>query len=251
MSSISAIVIAANEEQRIDTCLRSLAWADEIILIDGESKDRTLEVASHYTQKIHTRPFDNFANQKNYGIDLAKSEWIFSIDADEVVTSYLAESLRAVIKRRSSCDGFLINRANILFGKRLRFGGQGADKVLRFFRKEKGRFDQPVHEKVKVDGKVGQLEGELMHLSSSTISDYLKKLNPYTSLEAQLAFRQGLRPTILDLCLRPSLRFLYYYVLRLGFLDGYEGFLFHGLSSFHHFLKLAKVREIHERAKKI
>src|SRR3989338_720682 len=173
MGTVSVVLITLNEERKITNCLHSVSWADEIILVDGESKDATIEKASVFTQKIYRRPFDNFASQKNYGIGLATGDWVFSIDADEVVNPELKEAVQKAVRDGSSYDGFYVKRRNFLFGKELRFGGQSRERILRLFKREKGKFDQPIHEKVIVPGGVGELSGELMHYSSGSVEEYL------------------------------------------------------------------------------
>ncbi len=243
MESISAVLITINEAENLDRCLRALTWVDEIVVIDGGSTDRTFEIASRYTPKMSQRVFDNFSNQKNYGIEQAKGDWILSIDADEVVSPQLRDSIRKAAREGSPFNGFCVRRRNYVFGKSLRFGGQGSEKLLRFFRKGRGRFEQPIHEKVAVNGKVGELKGDLLHYSSSSVEEYLRKLRLYTDLEARWMAEKGIRPTLADLYLKPKLRFLYFYLLRGGFLDGYEGFLYHFLSSFYYFFKYVRLEE--------
>jgi len=247
LGSVSAVLITFNEEKKIENCLRALAWADEVIVVDGESRDRTVEIASQYTKKIYRRSFDQFSNQKNYGIDLATGDWIFSVDADEIVSSSLRDSLLRIAGEGSDCDGFWVHRTNYLFGKKLLFGGQGNEKILRFFRRDRGRFEQPIHEKVVVKGKVSEVSGELLHYSSSSVEDYLKKLSLYTHFEAHWMKEKGVKPTFFDLVVKPCLRFLYNYVFRLGFLDGYPGFLYHTLSVCYDFLKYARLLELHSK----
>ncbi|MBI4550070.1 MAG: glycosyltransferase family 2 protein [Candidatus Omnitrophica bacterium] len=243
MGTISAVLITRNEEDKIETCLRALSWADEIVLVDSESRDQTAELASKYTDKIHTRAFDDFARQKNYGISLAKGDWILSIDADEVVNPDLREAMQAVARQGSPHNGFRLRRTNILFGRALRHGGQNQERILRFFRKGKARFEQPIHEKLVLEGSAGELPGELMHFSSLRLNDYLKKLDLYTHLESEWLDGRGVYPSVFDLWFKPWLRFAYFYGIRLGFLDGYEGLLYHTLSSFYCFLKYARLKE--------
>ncbi len=249
MGTISVVVITLNEALKIANCLHSVSWADEIIVIDAESKDETVEKASQFTQKIYRRGFDNFASQKNYGIGLATGDWIFSIDADEVANPELKEAMRKIAREGSDRDGFYVSRRNFLFGKELRFGGQSREKILRFFKKKAGKFDQPIHEKVVVQGAVGELPGDLMHYSSGSVEEYLRKLSLYTEFEAKWMSRQGKPVRKRDVCIRPFLRFGYNYFLRMGFLDGYEGFLYHSLSLFYDVIKRARLKEIESYGK--
>lgn len=244
MSSISAVLIVKNEEKRIEACLRSVSWADELVVVDSGSSDRTLEIASRYTRKIYQRAFDNFSNQKNHAVDLTQGDWIFSIDADEVASPELAQFLQAAARNGNAADGYLVTRVDFIFGKRFRSQSQGSEKILRFFRKSKGRFEQPIHEKVVVGGRVETAEGELLHYSSDSIHDYLEKLNLYTDFEAKWMAEKGIRPKWYHFSFMPFFRFIYYYFFRRGFLDGFEGLIYHALSSFYYFSKYAKLKEI-------
>lgn len=243
MGTLSAVVITLNEERRIESCLRSLDWVDEIVVVDGGSQDQTLEIASRYSKKVRQRPFDDFATQKNYAIGLAEGDWIFSIDADEKASDELKQSLLKVVKAGDSRNGFFVRRTNFLFEKPLRFGGQAAERILRVFKKGEGKFEQPIHEKLIVEGPLGELAGVLIHQSSGSMEEYLKKLKLYTDFEIQWMAENGVRPTGLDLYVKPLFLFLRRYVLQGGFLDGYEGFLYHSLSSFYTFFKYVRLRE--------
>ncbi len=244
MKTLSAVLIVKNEEKKLESCLASLRWADEIIIVDTHSTDRTLEIASRYTDKIYQRDFDEFSAQKNFAVEQASGEWILSVDADERVSPELRDAIIKVLEKGTGYDGFMVKRRNIIFGKSLRFAGQRSEKILRLFRKGGGLFEQPIHEKVAVNGPVGELAGELVHESITDLKEYFEKLNLYTDHEARLMRSRGIRPNFVDLYLKPAARFFYFYILRLGFLDGYAGFLYHGLSSYYAFLKCAKVKEL-------
>lgn len=244
MTNISAVLIVTNEEKKLKACLEALSWTDEIILVDGGSKDETVEVARKFTTKIFSRSLDNFSNQKNFAIEKASCDWILSVDADEIVSPELSKNLQGIAKNGTDCSGFYLNRVNYIFGKRLRFGGHGNEKILRFFQKKKGRFVQPIHERIAVEGQTGVVSGDLLHFSTSTLEDYIKKLDLYTEFEAKWLKERKIQPTSFDLLLKPSVRFIKGYFIQLGFLDGYEGFLYHSLSSFYDFLKYARVREM-------
>lgn len=243
MGTLSAVVITLNEEHRIEPCLRSLDWADEIVVVDGGSRDHTVEIASRYTQKVRPRTFDDFASQKNYALGLAEGDWIFSIDADERVSEELKQSLLRVVKKGDSRSGFFVRRANVIFGRPLRFGGQASERILRVFKKGRGKFERPIHEKLIVEGPCGELTGPLIHQSSSTMDEYLRKLKVYTDLEIRWMAKEGVRPTGRDLYLKPLFLFLRRYLVQGGFLDGTEGFLYHSFSSFYTLLKYVRLKE--------
>jgi glycosyltransferase involved in cell wall biosynthesis len=242
--SVSAVLIVKNEEKNIVRCLESLQWADEIILVDGHSQDRTLELAKPFKVRTFQRTFDDFSSQKNYGIQQASGEWILSIDADEVVSPELRESLLRTSQDPSSPDGSFVTRFTYIFGKILHFGGQGGERILRFFRRTKGRFERPIHETVTVAGSVGDVTGPLYHYSTGSFDEYFAKMKVYTDLEARWLLEKGAKPRHYHFWLMPVLRFLYFYGLKIGFLDGIPGLQFHALSSYYYFVKYRKLKAL-------
>jgi len=237
MEAVSVVMIVKDEEKKLERALQSVKWADEIIVIDGGSRDGTVRVAKRFTSKVFQRVFDDFSSQKNFAMEQAKGEWILSLDADEIVDKRLGEAIQRTVRAGSESNGFRVRRTNYLFGRPLRFAGQGSEKILRLFRQGKGRFVQPIHETIHVEGKVGELSGTLIHYSSSTVSEYLEKLRLYTDLEVNWLAETHRRPGNLDFFIKPAAFFINNYILRLGFLDGYEGFLYHALSSFNQAFK--------------
>lgn len=249
MTKLSATLIVLNEETRIEACLQALEWVDEIVVVDGGSEDRTVELARKYTAKVYSRTFDDFSRQKNYAVEQAAEEWILSIDADETVSPELRHAIESALRRPTAFDGFYVTRKNYVFGTNLKFGGRGTEQILRLFRKDKGRFVQPIHEKVQVEGPVGRLDGYLMHQSLPNWPEYRRKFGQYTQFEAQWLFDQGTQVSFVKLYLIPLARFVYYYFFRFGFLDGFAGLRFHALSSFYYHMKYQKLRAIKMRHK--
>ena len=244
MSTLSAVLIVLNERNKIEACLKSLAWANEIVVVDGGSVDGTADIVRRYTDKVFSRKFDDFSSQKNYAVSCASSEWILSVDADEIVSPELRQSIQSVLKEESDFDGFMIERTNKIFGKELRFGGQGKEKILRLFRKGKGTFKQPIHEELVVPGPCGYLAGELVHESTQTEEEYRKKLALYTTFEARNMATKGVSVNLYHLWVQPILRFIYNYLFRLGFLDGITGLRYQIYSSYYHYLKYKKLKEL-------
>jgi len=155
VSRLSVTVIAWNEEERLRACLESVAWADEIVVVDAESADKTVQIAHEFTQKVSVRPWPGFAAQKNHAIDQATGDWILSLDADERVTPELRERIGVILKEDGSADGYSIPRRNIFWGAWVRHGGLYPDYQLRLFRRSAGRFvENAVHESVTVSGRV-------------------------------------------------------------------------------------------------
>ncbi len=239
---VSACIIARNEEERIARCLDSLSWADEIIVVDARSTDGTVRLVREYGARVEVRAFTDYADQKNYAVSLAGGEWVLSVDADEVVSPALRDEILGAAERPDA-DGYRIRRRSRIFGRVFRFTGTQDDAPLRLFRKAKGRFEGAIHETFKLEGQVGTLKNFLEHYTYENVKQYLERFNRYTSAEAQKFFREGKRPRWSDLSLKPLLMFLRLYVLKQGFRDGFQGFVFSILSAYYVFVKHAKHAE--------
>ena len=166
MTRLSVCLITANEEERLRPCLESVAWADEVVVVDAESTDKTALVAREFTDHVHVRPWPGFAAQKNFGLDQATGDWILSVDADERVTPELRARIEAVLRADGPADGYSVPRKNIFWGRWVRHGRLYPDWQLRLFRRGRGRFaDREVHESVRVEGRVARLDAPLLHVS--------------------------------------------------------------------------------------
>ena len=243
--SLSVVVVTLNEEERIRACLESVAWADEVIVVDAESHDKTAAIARELTDHVFVRPWPGFAAQKNFGIDQAYGEWILSLDADEVVSPALREEIQAELAAAGGHEGYSVPRRNVFWERWVRHGGLYPDWQLRLFRRGRCRFvARAVHESVVVDGSVGRLRGHLEHRSYRDVADFLERTDRYTTLAADdwLAGGRGTRP-FMDLVVRPLGRFLGMYVWRGGFLDGWRGFLLAVLYGYYVFMRSAKIWE--------
>jgi glycosyltransferase involved in cell wall biosynthesis len=241
---ISVVVVTLNEEERLRACLESAAWAGEIIVVDAESADKTVQVAREFTDRVFVRPWPGFAAQKNFGLEQATGEWVLSLDADEEVSRELRDEIRAALATDTPCAGYQIPRRNIMWGHWMRHGGLYPDWQLRLFRRGRGRFvERAVHESVEVTGEVGRLGAPLVHRSYRDITDFLTRADRYSTLAAEDRVRSGRRPRVGDLILRPAGRFLSMYVLHGGFRDGWRGFLLAVLYAYYVFIRSAKVWE--------
>ena len=242
---LSVVVVTQNEEERIRACLESASWADELIVVDAESSDKTATVARELTDHVFVRPWPGFAAQKNFGLEQARGDWILSLDADELVSNPLRQEIAAILAGGGEHAGYAIRRRNVFWGRWIRHGGLYPDWQLRLFRRGRGRFtERTVHESVTVDGSVGRLSGHLEHRSYRDVADFLERADRYSTLAAGewLAAGRRSRP-LTDLVVRPAGRFLTMYVARAGFLDGWRGFLLAVLYAYYVLMRSAKVWE--------
>ncbi|MCS6885240.1 MAG: glycosyltransferase family 2 protein [Acidobacteriota bacterium] len=244
---ISVTVITKDEERNIDRALASVAWADEIVVLDAGSSDKTVELASKYTSRVYVTDWPGFAAQKQRAVNLAKHDWILSIDADEVVTAELRDEIKALFAAgEPPFDGYYISRLNYYLGRPVKHSGWSPDYQLRLFRKQKGRWQGDyIHESVKVNGQTAYLKAKLEHYSIESLSAHHLRLDRYTDLAAEELFRSGKSITSLDLLLRPTLTFFRNYFLKFGFLDGTAGIIICTFSAYYVFLKLAKCWQRH------
>ncbi len=243
-SRLSAVVITRDEEDRLRSCLESATFADEIVVVDAESQDKTVQIAREFTERVVVRPWPGFAAQKNFALGLATGDWLLSLDADEAVSPDLREEIRAVLGGAAACDGYAMPRRNVFHGRWIRHGGLYPDWQTRLFRRGRGRFvEREVHESVRVEGRVGRLRGALLHTSYRDVADFLARADRYSSLAAEEWRRSGQRVRAWDLVVRPLGRFLGMYVLRLGFLDGWRGLLLATLYAYYVGMRSAKALE--------
>jgi glycosyltransferase involved in cell wall biosynthesis len=242
---LSVVVVTLDEEERIRECLDSVAWADELIVIDAESRDKTVAIARELTEHVIVRPWPGFAAQKNFGLAQATGDWILSLDADETVSPALRAEIVAVLEDGGAAAGYAVPRRNVFWGRWVRHGGLYPDWQVRLFRHDRGRFvERAVHESVAVDGAVARLRGHLEHRSYRDVADFLARADRYTSLAADEWVRAG-RPArpLRDMVVRPIGRFLGMYVARAGFLDGWRGFLLATLYAYYVLMRSAKIWE--------
>ncbi len=245
MSRLTVTVIAWNEEERLRDCLESVAWADEIIVVDAESTDKTVQLAREFTDKVWVRPWPGFALQKNFAIEQATGDWVLSLDADERVTPALGVRIRRVLAEDGPADGYRLPRRNVFWGDWVRHGGLYPDYQLRLFRRAGGRFveDAVVHESVEVRGRVDTLAEPLEHRSYRDLEDFVRRSNRYSTLAAQDWRRQGRTVRVSNLIAKPLGRFCTMYLMRGGFLDGWRGLVLAVLYAHYVFLRMAKAWE--------
>ncbi len=245
MASLSVAVIALNEEERIRGCLESVAWADETVVVDSGSSDKTVAIAREFTDRVLIMPWTGYGAQKNFALAQCRGEWILSLDADEQVSGELRDEIAATLAAAPPVAGFQVPRRNFFQGAWVRHGGWYPDYQLRLFRRGRGAFtERAVHESVRVDGAVGRLRAPLLHQGYRGIEDFVARANRYSELAARELAAEGRGGSLLDLLLRPIGRFGSMYLLRAGFLDGGRGLTLAVLYAHYVFLRAAKVREL-------
>ncbi len=237
--TISVALITKNEETNVEICLESVKWADEIVVVDSGSSDRTVELARQYTSKIFPYPFCNFADQKNEALKRCNGDWIFFIDADERVTPLLATEIQLTARSLPNAV-YQVKRTTILFGKELKYSGTQNDFQTRLFPKGRAHFEQPIHEKVITTLPIRQLRHSLLHNSTANMREYKVKFNQYLSLEIAYIKQTGRKISAFDLILRPPAKFIILYVFKLGFLDGQAGLKVAVLATYYDFMKFFK-----------
>ena len=225
MTKISAIIPTLNEEIHIADAIKSVDFADEIIVIDSFSTDKTLEIAEQLNVKIIKRKFDDFSSQKNYAIGQAKYSWIYILDADERVTLEVKKEILEAVKDPKDFVGFYVKRAFYFAGRRIKYSGWQRDKVIRLFLKEHCKYSGIVHETIKTSRKLGALKNNINHYSYRSFDHYISKINQYSWLQAEDLFQRGKRINLYHILIKPPVRFFIHYIIRLGFLDGFAGFM--------------------------
>jgi len=246
---VSVVITTYNEEINVAECVESVLWADEILLVDSFSTDRTVEIARSYPITVLQREYFGSAAQKNWALDRVAHDWVLIIDADERVPEALAREILTTLAGQPKVDGFYIRRENVFIDRVIRHSGWSTDKVVRLFRKDRGRYpNRRVHADLEIQGPVPVLENPFLHYTFRTFEQYFPKFLNYAEWGAAQAFRDGRRAGVVELVLRPWWRFLRTYIFQGGLLDGIHGFVVCALQSFGVFLKYARLWEYRIRA---
>ena len=247
---ISATVITFNEEQDIAEALESLAWADEIIVVDSESTDRTVEIARRYTDRVIVRPWPGYAAQKTFAAEQAANDWIFNLDADERVCPELAAQLLKLKNEGDpSAAGFKMPRRTNYLGRWIKHSGWYPDYKLRLYDRRRARWrGEFVHESVQTDGRVDRLSGDILHYTVRRVSEHHLRLDRYTTLAAREMRSKGKSATLASLLFSPALAFIKSYFLKLGILDGVPGLTIARFAAHYVFLRNLKTWEKARRA---
>jgi glycosyltransferase involved in cell wall biosynthesis len=241
---ISVIITTFNEEVNVAECIESVLWADEIVLVDSFSRDRTVEIARRYPIDVLQRQYYGSAAQKNWALDRVKHEWVLILDADERVTKPLACEIMQMLIDGPKHHGYSIRRRNIVLEKAIEHSGWSTDKVVRFFHRDFGRYpNRRVHADLVIEGPVPVLKNTLTHYTFLSFEQYLQKFLNYAEWGAAQGFREGRKAGFVEIALRPTWRFTRTYVVQLGFMDGLHGLVICGLQAFGSFLKYARLWE--------
>lgn len=249
---ISAVIITFNEEVKIARAIDSVNWADEIIVIDSESTDRTREIAELHGAKVIIHKWRGFSKQKQFAVDSAENDWIFSLDADEQVSEGLkSEVLKLKETEKNLADGYKIPRLSYYLNRPIHHSGWYPDWQLRFFNRNKGRWkDVLIHESVAVDGKVEKLSGNILHFSIENAAHHHQMIGTrYAPLAAEQMFMSGKKTTPFKIAAVGFTTFFQTYFLKLGFLDGLAGFCIARFAAHHAFLKHLILWELQQNKK--
>jgi glycosyltransferase involved in cell wall biosynthesis len=245
MEKITAIIPTFNEEHNIAAAIDSVSWADEVIVVDSFSRDKTVDIAKEKGVRLLQREYENSASQKNWTIPQATHSWIFLLDADERVSDKLKLEINQLLSNVDLKDAYWIRRSNYFMNKKVRFSGWQGDKVIRLFKRDKCKYqDKHVHSEIDCIGEVGFLKSKLEHYTFKNIAHYLEKWDRYSSWSAQDHYNRGQKPSVFHFVFKPAFRFFRDYVLRLGFLDGLTGSIVCSLSSMGIFMRYLKLKQV-------
>jgi len=246
MQKISVIIPTYNESENLSQLLPMLGWADEILIVDSLSQDNGPEIAGQFGAKVYSRPFISHSDQKNWIIPQAANDWILLLDADERPDQILIDEIKGLLMLEvANHDAYWIRRRNVFMGKEIRYSGWQRDKVIRFFRRDLCRYDgKAVHEEIICDGRVGMLQGRLIHYTCKNIFDYLEKWDRYTTVNARELAGKNIKPGFYHLWIKPAYRFLSDFLIKGGILDGKTGFIVCKLSAMSVFMKYLKTDQL-------
>ena len=243
MNKISAVILCLNEEAVIEGALESVKFADEILVVDSFSTDRTLEIARKYTDRILQHKFEGYAAQKNWAHTQAAHDWVINVDADERITPALAAEIRSLLANPQH-NGYRITRTNYFLGKEIRYGSWSEDHVLRLFRRDKAAYpDIQIHSELVLEGAPGRCEGRMLHYSYRSLDDFCRRVQQYSEGGAEDAEKRGRIGSGWNIVAHSAWHFLKSYVFKRGFLDGTEGLMIAMMGSYYTFLKYGKLYE--------
>lgn len=247
---LSVIIICKNEEKNISTCLESIKWADEIIVVDAFSSDKTIDIARRYTNKVFQNHWEGYTAQRRFALEKASHQWVFSIDADEKCTEELKSEILDAIQHSGKIAGYKIPRKSYFLGKWIRYCGWYPGYQLRLFKKSETYVtDRLVHEGYEVKGKIGYLKNAIEHYTVSSIADYMNRVNVYSTLQAYEKLNRR-KVGFKDLFFRPISSFMRQFLIQRGFLDGIYGLMVTFFDVITNMLTYMKIWEMQHSSKK-
>lgn len=243
---ISIAIITKNEERNLLACLQSVAFAEQVVVVDSGSTDDTIKIATNFGCDVYVESWRGFGPQKQFAIDHCRNEWILVLDADERIPGDTAQAIKnIVLNPQTVATGFSFPRKNFFQGKWIKHAGWWPDRVTRLFKKGHGRMtDAMVHESLVVDGFVEALVYPIEHFTESDLSKILQKIDYYSTLGAEEAFKEGKTSSVWSAALRANFAFFYNYIVRGGFLDGHQGLILACTDAINKFFKYAKLAEM-------
>ena len=241
--NLSAVVLTRNEERNIARSLESVDFADEMIVIDDNSTDSTRDIAEDLGAKVYTRSLNkNWGEQRNYGLEKARGKWVLFLDADEYITNKLKNEIIQLVGNPLNKDsGYYLIRKDTLWDKQLKYGESGKKRLLRLAKISAGKWNRSVHECWKIKGKTRELNGTIVHKPHNSIDTFLRQINTYSEIHAKENSKEGKKSSLIKIVVYPPSKFVYNYVIKLGFLDGSEGFMVAAMMSLHSYLAWSKL----------
>lgn len=241
---VSVCIITFNEESRIRDCLESVKWADEIIVVDSFSTDKTVDICKEYTERVYRRAWGGNIDQKNHTIGLATKDWLLCLDADERLSPELTKEIQNVLKSRDTADGFFFPRRSSYLGRWIFHGDWYPDYQLRLFKRGRGRWQGTnPHGRVSVEGKTQYMKHDLYHFNYRNLSHQLKTIDNYSDIFSGIMIERNKSFSLFQLIFRPLYKFIKVYILKRGFLDGLPGFILAITNAFYIFVKYVKLWE--------
>lgn len=248
VKKLAVLIMAYNEEKNLAACLDTVRFADEIVLVDSGSTDKTVEIAKAYGAKVVVRPMDEggFAAQRNFLLEQTEADWVFYIDADERLQPETAREMRSIVERDDQAV-WAIRRFNVVMGQKMSRGAHGPDWSDRFYPRSKIRWEGAVHEYVKAELPHKRLQGTMLHYTYDDWESYLRKLNQYTTLSAQERYAKGGQGSLAATLGHAGFAFFRSYILKLGFTEGWLGFVMSVMAAFYNLVKYLKLRNLYRK----
>jgi len=251
---ITGLIITLNEEQNVAEVIQNIDFVDEIIVLDSYSVDKTVEIAQSFDKvKVYQNKFENFTDQRNLALDYATHNWILFLDADERLTPKLKEEIFQTIQQENTAEAYYFYRKFMFKGKPLHFSGWQTDKNIRLFKKDAARYSKErlVHEILRVKGRTRVMKHKLIHYSYINYHSYKLKMKNYAQLKARELYMKEIKPNIFHFYIKPTYKFLYKYIIRLGILDGKRGFIICYLNAYSVYCRYPYLKKLYQEESEI